>query len=240
MSLQPYFSQETAIEIGVDEAGRGPMFGRLYVAAVVLPKDASFRHQDMKDSKKFHSAKKIQQVAEYVREHSLAWSVQYVDADIIDEINIRQAVFRGMHECCRQLIAKLGASPTSTLLLIDGNDFAPLRQYDDATESIVEWKYTTVEGGDNKYTAIAAASILAKVARDQYIDELCAQYPDLDTRYGLCKNKGYGTKQHLTGIAEYGVSQWHRRSFGICKTARVSSVESIQHVHVVYGVVHTT
>jgi len=225
MSLHTYFSEETAIEIGVDEAGRGPMFGRLYVAAVVLPKDASFKHEDMKDSKKFHSAKKIQQVAEYIRNNSLAWAVQYVDADVIDEINIRQAVFRGMHECCRQIITKLGALHNSTLLLIDGNDFAPLRQYDDATESIMEWKYTTIEGGDNKYTAIAAASILAKVARDQYIDDLCNLYPDLDTRYGLRKNKGYGTKQHLTGIAEYGVCQWHRRSFGICKTAQIATVE---------------
>jgi ribonuclease HII len=231
MSLQPYFSQETAIEIGVDEAGRGPMFGRLYVAAVVLPKDASFKHEDMKDSKKFHSAKKIQQMAEYIRANSLAWTVQYVEADVIDEINILQSVFRVMHECCRNIIETKGCQRETTMLLIDGNGFAPMRQYDDAAESIVEWKYTTIEGGDNTYSAIAAASILAKVARDQYIEDLCNAYPELDTRYGLRKNKGYGTKQHLAGIAEHGVSQWHRRSFGVCKTATIAPVgESCKHL----------
>ena len=77
--------------------------------------------------------------------------------------------------------------------------------------------YDTIEGGDNKYTSIAAASILAKVFRDKYIDDLCAKYPDLITKYGLDSNKGYGAKKHMDGIKEHGITIWHRRSFGICK-----------------------
>ena len=77
--------------------------------------------------------------------------------------------------------------------------------------------HVCIEGGDNKYTAIAAASILAKVARDQYIADLCEQYPELDEKYGIAKNKGYGSKQHLDGIQNNGITSWHRRTFGICK-----------------------
>lgn len=214
-----YDPENNKYEIGIDEAGRGPLFGRLYVAAVVLPKDSSFRHEDMKDSKKFHSKKKIQQVAEYIKTNSIAWSVKYVEPEIIDDINIRQAVFKGMHECIRDVINKLHAESDETtgiMLLVDGNDFKPFTLYDDDKEEILALNHQTIEGGDNKYTSIAAASILAKVERDQYIADLCERYPELSSRYKIDTNMGYGTKVHLDGILEHGITQWHRKTYGRC------------------------
>ncbi len=234
--LQISYSNEYPVEIGIDEAGRGPMFGRLYVAAVVLPKEQSqFAHHMMKDSKKFHSETKIQEVAEYIKQHSIAWSVNYIEADMIDHINIRQSVFRGMHDCCKNIIDRgISVFPgcnhtmyydhTNTLLLVDGNDFMPYRRFDEETEQLVEFPFVTIEGGDNKYTAIAAASILAKVARDNYIKSICESYPVLNERYGLLKNKGYGTKLHMDAIREYGISEWHRRSFGLCGKVALNPV----------------
>ena len=201
------------------------MFGRLYVAAVVLPKDSSFRHEDMKDSKKFHSKKKIQQVAEYIKTNSIAWSVKYVEPEIIDDINIRQAVFKGMHECIRDVINKLHAESDETtgiMLLVDGNDFKPFTLYDDDKEEILALNHQTIEGGDNKYTSIAAASILAKVERDQYIADLCERYPELSSRYKIDTNMGYGTKAHLDGILEHGITQWHRKTYGRCSGTPVN------------------
>ena len=221
---------ENIYEIGIDEAGRGPLFGRLYVGAVVLPKDPTveFHHEWMKDSKKFSSKKKIREVAEYIKTHALSWSVQYVDPNIIDEINIRQAVFRGMHAGISEIIAQQqkieSANSNSPFLLIDGNDFKPYTIYNEDTEEIGIIPYVTIEGGDNKYTAIAAASILAKVARDDYIDDLCTKYPELVSRYGLDTNMGYGTKQHLAGIMEYGITQWHRQTYGRCNTAERNDI----------------
>ena len=214
-----YDPENNKYEIGIDEAGRGPLFGRLYVAAVVLPKDSSFRHEDMKDSKKFHSKKKIQPVAEYIKTNSIAWSVKYVEPEIIDDINIRQAVFKGMHECIRDVINKLHAESDETtgiMLLVDGNDFKPFTLYDDDKEEILALNHQTIEGGDNKYTSIAAASILAKVERDQYIADLCERYPELSSRYKIDTNMGYGTKVHLDGILEHGITQWHRKTYGRC------------------------
>jgi ribonuclease HII len=219
------YSESNEYEIGIDEAGRGPLFGRLYVAAVILPKDSSFRHEDMKDSKKFHSKKKIQQVAEYIKTNAIAWSIQYVESDVIDEINIRQAVFKGMHECIRDILSKLGKSEgeitsedkNSIMLLVDGNDFKPFTYYDEDAEEIRSLRHETVEKGDNKYTCIAAASILAKVARDQYITELCEKNPELSEKYGINTNMGYGTKTHMDGIKQYGITEWHRKSFAPCR-----------------------
>jgi ribonuclease HII len=101
--------------------------------------------------------------------------------------------------------------------LIDGNYFNPLTVFNKKTNKIESVPHITVEGGDNKYTAIAAASILAKVERDKYIDQLCAENPNLVEHYGIDSNKGYGAKKHLDGIKEHGITIWHRRSFGICK-----------------------
>lgn len=221
--LQTYYDETNAIEIGIDEAGRGPLFGRLYVAAAVLPKTPDFQHDRMKDSKKFHSKKKIKEVSDYIKENAIAWSIQYIEADVIDSINIRQAVFRGMHETIREITLKIGNK--DVFLMVDGNDFRPYSYFDESTDTIHTIPHETIEGGDNKYTAIAAGSILAKVARDEYIAELCAKYPELNDKYSLEKNQGYGTKKHMEGILEHGVTQWHRKTYGRCKEATLNPVE---------------
>jgi ribonuclease HII len=222
--LSSCYNPEFNYEIGVDEAGRGPMFGRLYVAGAVLPKDDSFHHDWMKDSKKFHSKKKIKTVSDYIKENAISYSIQYIEHDIIDQINIRQSVHKGMHESIREIFTKSNVKRDNTFLLIDGNDFKPYTFYDEDREEICALPHETIEGGDNKYTAIAAASILAKVARDEYIYTLCEEYPQLVERYGLGKNKGYGTKQHLDGIREFGITQWHRKTYGLCKNAKMNTV----------------
>jgi len=222
--LATNYNSDYDYEIGVDEAGRGPLFGRLYVAAAVLPKDTEFHHDWMKDSKKFHSEKKIKIVSDYIKEKSLFWSIQYIDQDVIDDINIRQSVHRGMHNSIRDILTKSGINKDKTLLLIDGNDFKPYTLYDEITEEIKSIPYETIEGGDNKFTSIAAASILAKVARDEYIKDLCDEYPALVDRYNIGKNKGYGTKDHLNGILEYGITQWHRKTYGRCKESKMNTL----------------
>jgi ribonuclease HII len=218
--LQPYYRvDENRWEIGIDEAGRGPLFGRLYVAGVILPKDDSFDHSQMKDSKKFHSETKIRQVAEYIRTHAIAWHVAHIEPAVIDEINIRQAVLRGMRECARRLIATVQPDdPAHEIqLLVDGNDFETMSILDRSGEKWIEIPHITVEGGDNTYSSIAAASILAKVSRDDYIAELCKEHPDLIEQYAIDRNKGYGTKAHMEGIREHGVTEWHRRSYAPCR-----------------------
>ena len=222
--LSSCYKPEFNCEIGVDEAGRGPMFGRLYVAGAVLPKDDSFHHDWMKDSKKFSSKKKIKNVSDYIKENAVAYSIQYIEHSVIDEINIRQSVHRGMHESIREIFTKSNVDRDNTFLLIDGNDFKPYTFYDENREEIRAIPHETIEGGDNKYTAIAAASILAKVARDEYIDALCEEYPQLVERYGLDKNKGYGTKQHMDGIREFGITQWHRKTYGLCRNSKINPV----------------
>jgi ribonuclease HII len=227
-----YNEAEKVYEIGVDEVGRGPLFGRVYTAAVILPKDDSFDCSMVKDSKKFHSKKKIEEASQYVKEHALAWYISFEDEKTIDEINILQATQSSMHtsilEVRKQLNKKLKekgdeekrkieGKDYSYSLLIDGNYFKPLTFLDKKTNKIESFPYITVEGGDNKYASIAAASILAKVERDRYIDELCEQNPTLSEYYGIDSNKGYGAKRHMDGIKEHGITIWHRRSFGICK-----------------------
>ena len=208
-----YYNDDNIIEIGIDEVGRGPMFGRVYTAAVILPKEG-FDHSKMKDSKKFHSKKKINEVSEYIKENAIAWSIQWEDETVIDKINIRNATHSAMHKAIKEIYDK--ENDKNYVLLVDGNDFKP---YIVIKENILEQvSHVCIEGGDNKYTSIAAASILAKVARDAYIDELCVLHPELIEKYDLSNNKGYGTKKHMDGISEHGITEWHRRSFGICKT----------------------
>ena len=220
-------------EIGVDEAGRGPMFGRLYVAAAVLPKHG-FSHELMKDSKKFTNKEKLRETAEYIKQNAVAWDIQYIENDVIDKQNILKCVMIGMHEAIKQVISKLeqiaATEPNNEytrkiMLLIDGNYFTPHIVFDEETQSVREIPFETIEGGDNKYTCIAAASILAKVAHDEYIADICEKYPVLIERYGLDSHVGYGTKRHLDGIKEHGITQWHRRTFGSCKTAVYSPIE---------------
>jgi ribonuclease HII len=208
-----YDVDTTIIEIGIDEAGRGPMFGRVYAGIVVLPKDNSFNHSQMKDSKKFHSKKKIEQVADYIKKNAIAWAVEYEDEQIIDKINILQATQSAMHKGITNVLSQLSKLSNinydKILILVDGNYFNPF------TEKPI--KYKMIEGGDNKYTSIAAASILAKTERDKYINELCEENPELVHHYDINSNKGYGSKKHMDGIKQYGITKWHRKTFGICK-----------------------
>jgi len=213
-SLKPCF-MKGIIEAGIDEAGRGPMFGRVYAAAVVLPDEdegSGFNFSLMKDSKKFSSKKKIKEAYDHIKQYAKAYSVQFAEHDEIDTINIRNATFKAMHAA----VKALEIQPDH--LLVDGNDFKPYIYMSDEDDEYVSIANTCVEGGDNKYCSIAAASILAKVERDQYVEEMCDKYPKLDEYYGLRSNKGYGCKRHMDGIKEHGISRWHRRSFGICKT----------------------
>lgn len=210
-----YTTQDDIMEIGVDEAGRGPMLGRVYSAAVVLPNnDENFKYELMKDSKKFTSKKKITEVADYIKENSLFWCVGYETETTIDKMNIRNATHSAMHKAIKGVIHN--NPKLSYFLLVDGNDFKPYIEFDEVA-GFKPFSHKCITGGDNKYANIAAASILAKVSRDLYIEELCKAEPLLIERYDLLKNKGYGTKNHIDGIKEYGISQYHRKTFGICR-----------------------
>jgi ribonuclease HII len=205
------------IEIGIDEAGKGPMFGRVYAAAVILPKenDDTFSHEDFRDSKKFTSSKKLTKVADYIKENAIAWSVCYESEQVIDDINIRQATFRAMHAAIKNVIQQSKCDLKKVELLVDGNDFKPYMKMNG--NKFITLSHSCFEGGDNRFTSIAAASILAKTERDAYILKLCEANPQLKEHYSIHTNKGYGTKKHMDGIRQFGITQWHRRSYGICK-----------------------
>jgi len=211
-----HFYTNNKIEIGVDEVGRGPLFGRVYVAAVILPKN-DFDYHKLKDSKRFSSKKKIKEVSDYIKEKSIIWSIQYEDENVIDSVNILQATQQAMHKCIKDIMKNIKEKNEDILLLIDGNYFKPLYQYNKELDKIEEVSHVCIEKGDNTYCSIAAASILAKVARDEYISELCNEYPDLIEKYNIQSNKGYGSSIHLDGIKKYGITSWHRKTFGICK-----------------------
>ena len=220
MSLQSFYKDDSVIEIGVDEVGRGPMFGRVYTAAVILPKNNSFKHELMKDSKKFTSWNKLITTANYIKENCIEYSISYEDEYSIDKNNILNATYIAMHKAIKNVIQK----NNDYLILVDGNNFKPVTYFDNNTETIKFIDAVCIIDGDNKYTAIAAASILAKVERDLYIKELCETYPKLDEIYDLSNNKGYGTKRHMDGIKNNGITRWHRKTFGICKTATIIDI----------------
>lgn len=209
-------SKNILYEIGLDECGRGPLFGRVYAAAVILPRDGTFDFSKMRDSKKIHSKKKMRELADYIKSHAVGWSIQYEETDTIDRINILQADMNAMHKCVHDVVS----DPYQSLLLVDGNYFRPFSIFDQTTDTMHTIAHVTVEQGDSKHASIAAASILAKDARDEYILKLCEEYPELKTRYSLERNMGYGTKAHLEGIHEHGITQWHRCTFGPCKNAK--------------------
>jgi len=234
--LEKYYLKDTSIyEIGVDEVGRGPLFGRVYAAAVILPKEKSFDFSKMKDSKKFHSKSKIKETAEYIKKNALAWAICFENETTIDEINILQATQKCMHSCIKEIISKFNKEKleiqnkeeleiqeipdlsNSFFLLIDGNYFKPYSFLNEKTNSIETLPYSTIKGGDNKFASIAAASILAKVERDNYIEDLCLKNKELSEKYHIDSNKGYGSKKHLDGIKKYGITEGHRKTFGICK-----------------------
>lgn len=199
------------VEIGVDEVGRGPLFGRVYAAAVALPKKTKFDHSRLKDSKQFKSFKKLEEEAQYIKENALAWGISYLDEKSIDEINILQATQQAMHDAISKVIEQLNMDFQNIILLIDGNYFNP----------IPGLKHITVPKGDSSFSSIAAASIIAKVERDNYVKKMCELYPLLDERYKLSSNKGYGSQAHRNGITQFGLSPWHRQTFGICKQMTV-------------------
>ena len=202
-------------EIGVDEAGRGPMIGRVYTAAVLLPPSMEdFNHALMKDSKKFHSEKKIKAAAAYIKEKAIAWAIAYRAINHIlnydaNGVDTNMVIGKSL------IHLEGGAWGGTPLLLVDGNDFTPFILKSETKQERVQ--HVCIEGGDNAYSCIAAASILAKVARDEYIAELCTADPSLITKYDLLKNKGYGTKKHMDGIRAHGITPYHRKTFGLCK-----------------------
>jgi len=218
-------------EIGIDEVGRGPLFGRVYVAGVIIrdptatatteENNNEFKYEWMKDSKKFTSERKIQEVAAHIREKAAAYVVHYAEAAVIDQLNILGATLSLMRACALDLIAIiLEKDPTvdvakDVLILVDGNHFPILSIFDEKAQESKVVHHETVTQGDNTYCSIAAASILAKVSRDAYIAELCDTDPSLDEKYGLRKNKGYGTSKHVAGLREYGPTAEHRRSFKV-------------------------
>ena len=197
------FYAEDSLEVGVDEAGRGPLFGRVYVGAAILP-PKDFDHSLMRDSKKLSERKRLQ-AFDYIKENAIDWSVGYFDELQIDEVNIFNATFGAMHKALDNLQVR------PDMILVDGSHFIP---YTFENETI---SHVCIEKGDDTYSSIAAASILAKVSHDKYIDELCDEHEYLNTFYGLSSNKGYGTSKHIEGIKKHGISKWHRKTFGICR-----------------------
>jgi ribonuclease HII len=216
--LNRYYNELNQFEIGIDEAGRGPLYGRVYVGAVILPKDhPDFHYEWLRDSKTIKSHKKIVEISEHIKSYAVAYSIQYAEAGEIDRINILQAVMMTMHKClddiCGQIGIKSDNDYQSTLALVDGNYFKPYIKFDETTDTILTMPHVTVEQGDGHYMSIAAASILAKCARDEYMLEECEKNPEWKDNYGFHTNMGYGTKKHMEGIQEHGMLPEHRRSF---------------------------
>lgn len=230
--LQRFYNNDYKYEICIDEAGRGCLFGRVYIASVVLPKEPHlFDGTNIKDSKKFSSKKKINEVSEYIKENSLLYSVQYEESDTIDRVNILKSVMSGMHKCISNTIEHImhnidkNATYNDFLIVVDGNYFTPYMKFDNATNGLKQINHVTIEQGDAKFMGIAAASILAKTHRDAYIHKICDETPLLDEYYGLKKNVGYGTKQHREGIQKHGITIMHRRTYGEnCRNAEINNI----------------
>ena len=205
------YLDENKIEVGLDEAGRGCLFGPVCVAAVIWPKkDPDWDKGDIpeiKDSKKISEKKRLI-VKEYIEEKAIAWSVKFLSHEEIDKLNILQATLKAMHLCIDDIRKQLEIDT----ILVDGNHF---KIY--TNENLDYIDHECVVGGDDKYKSIAAASILAKTHRDNYILEL-SKTNDKLVNYGIPKNKGYGTKQHMDALKKFGPIEGHRRSFKPCLT----------------------
>lgn len=192
------------LEAGLDEAGRGCLFGRVYTAAVILPPDlVEEKGLIIKDSKKV-SKKKRAKLRKFIEENAIDFSVAYSESYEIDEDNILKTTMNTMHKAIDGLKIK------PEFLLVDGNYFIP---YNDGKKNI---NHRCIIDGDNSFKAIAAASILAKEYRDEYIEKLCNENR-IYMKYDLHHNKGYGTRTHIEAIKKYGITAEHRRTFGICK-----------------------
>lgn len=190
MLLSHYY--EGLVEAGCDEAGRGCLAGSVYAAAVILPPD--YENELLNDSKKL-SAKKRYTLRTEIERDAIAWAVGVVTPEEIDKINILNASFLAMHRALDQLKVRPEA------VIVDGNRFKPYQ----------ELPFTTIVKGDGKYLSIAAASILAKTYRDDYMHALAKEYPQYDWQ----SNMGYPTKKHRKAISEHGVTSYHRKSFNL-------------------------
>ena len=180
------------VEAGCDEACRGCLAGSVYAAAVILP--PGYDNPDLNDSKKLTAARR-NALRRQIERDALAWAVGIVTPEEIDSINILRASFLAMHRALDQLAVRPQA------VIVDGNRFVPYQNL----------PYATIVKGDGKYQAIAAASILAKTYRDDYMDALAEEYPFYDWK----SNKGYPTKAHREGIRQHGISPYHRKSYNL-------------------------
>lgn len=188
--LTPIYNKDSRIEAGCDEAGRGCLAGSVYAAAVIFAPD--YHNEELNDSKQL-TAKRRYALRQIIERDALAWAVGIVTPEEIDHINILNASILAMHRALDQLTLR------PEFVIVDGNRFKPYH----------EVPYATIVKGDGKYLSIAAASILAKTYRDDYMHELHQQYP----YYGWDHNAGYPTKQHREGIALHGLTPYHRRTF---------------------------
>ena len=195
--LLPYLNKGL-IEAGCDEAGRGCLAGSVYAAAVILPPD--FKNELLNDSKQL-TEKQRYLLREVVEKESIAWAVGVVTPQEIDKINILNASFLAMHRALNQLTVRPG------FIIVDGNRFTPYSTI----------PYKCVIGGDGKYMSIAAASILAKTHRDEYMKHLDLEYP----QYLWKQNKGYPTTAHRKAISAFGVTPYHRLSFKLSEQLRL-------------------
>ncbi|MBN2632769.1 MAG: ribonuclease HII [Bacteroidales bacterium] len=192
--LKP-FLYKNIVEAGCDEAGRGCLAGPVTAAAVILPKN--FRHEVLNDSKQL-TAKQRDILKNEIIETALAWNVAFVGSEEIDRMNILRASIRAMH------LALDGLSVKPAFLLIDGNKFFPYGNTG----------YKTIVRGDSLYFSIAAASVLAKTFRDEYMISIHEEFP----QYGWDKNKGYATSFHREAIRQHGITPFHRKSFLLYET----------------------
>ena len=190
---------ESLIEAGCDEAGRGCLAGSVYAAAVILPPD--YQNELLNDSKKL-TAKKRYALREEIERDAIGWAVGIVTPEEIDNINILNASFLAMHRALDQLSVRPEA------VIVDGNRFKP---YQDLPS-------TTIVKGDGKYLSIAAASILAKTYRDDYMLSLAEEYPQYDWQ----SNMGYPTKKHRQAIREHGITPYHRKSYNLLGDGQLS------------------
>jgi len=203
MLLSKYY--EGKIEAGCDEAGRGCLAGSVYAAAVILPE--GYQNELLNDSKQL-TEKRRYQLRDMIERDAVAWAVGIVTPEEIDKINILNASILAMHRALDQLKVRPEA------IIVDGNRFKPYKD----PSSNQSLPHTTIVKGDGKYLAIAAASILAKTYRDDYMNQLAEEYPQYDWR----SNKGYPTKKHREAIRQYGTTPYHRMSYNLLGDGQLS------------------
>ena len=196
---------DTDLEIGIDEAGRGPLIGRVYAGAVIWGKD-TLDNPIINDSKKL-SAKKRKIALDWIKQNVKAWGVGYAEPKEIDQINILEATKLAMQRAIDNLRTNYNLQNENISLIIDGTGWE---------NKFTNYNVKSFVKGDSKYLSIAAASIIAKEYHDDYIKDLCTTNPDLDKKYNLLSNMGYGTKKHFLGLEQYGNSTFHRLTFKPC------------------------